>query len=105
MKSAISCAAFLLIVCGAFAALWGWDVWQDRKHTVTVLTESPVFAGGGNELCDVSQLAVVKEGAVFKAKRIRYWKNCATVDVVLADGRKGYFVLGVGHVSVDPPLQ
>ncbi len=96
----------LLLVGGMIAAFWCWDVWQDQRHTVTVVSETPVFAGSGSNACeDASKLTVIKESAVFKAKRIRYWKDCATVDVALRDGRKGYFVLGIGNISVDPPLR
>lgn len=106
MKSLSACVAFLLLVGAVFATFWSYDVWEDRKHTITVREQTPVFAGNGNELCDgASQLVVAEADTMFHAKRIRYWKNCATIDVALTDRRKGYVVLGVGKVSIDPPLQ
>ncbi len=86
-------------------ALWANDVHKDRKHTLTVNSLTPIFAGQGDEDCDGrQQLTAVQPGAIVRVQRIRYWKNCATLDVALSDGRQGYVVLGVGDVSVHPPL-
>jgi len=77
---------------------------QDRKRAVTVDEPAPVFAGSGHG-CDMGQqIAVVQRGAVLSVRRIRYWKDCATLDVNAPDGRLGHFVLGVGAVDVQPPL-
>ena len=43
-------------------------------------------------------------GARLQVRRIRYLKDCAALDVALPDGREGYVVLGIGDVSVKPPL-
>jgi hypothetical protein len=37
-------------------------------------------------------------------QRIRYLKECVTLDVVLGDGRSGYFTLGAGDISIEPPI-
>jgi len=81
---------------------WGWDVHSDRKHTVTVIAKTRVFAGiawcaGDKQFLDVSP------GTHLKVRRIRYWKDCATVNVALPDGREG-FIIYDGSVSVKPPL-
>ena len=87
------------------AAFWAYDLWEDRKHTVETQGITPVFSGHGSESCDsVSKIADVPPGSKFAARRIRYWKDCATVDIVLNDGREAYVVLGVGRTSVNPPL-
>ncbi len=89
-----------------FIGLWANDVRQDRKHSVMVNGPTPIFSGGGDEDCDArNELTKAMQGAEFRVRRIRYWKNCATLDVTIPDGRKGYVVLGVGNVSVNPPLR
>jgi hypothetical protein len=105
MKPLIAFAAFLLVVSGVILAFWSYDVRDDRRHTLSVLAETPVFVGSGGEECEGLQFTVVQKGAKLGVKRIRYWKNCATVDVALADGRKGHIVLGKGNVSITPPLE
>jgi|SRR6266481_3893502 len=98
-------AASLLIVCAVLVLLWLRDVQNDRKHTVNVNGATPVFAGsGGDGGCHGTQLTTVERGAELPVRRIRYLKDCAAIDVALPDGRKGYVVLGVGDVSVNPPL-
>ena len=98
-------AASLLIVCTLLVLLWLRDVRSDRKHTVNVNGATPVFAGdGGDGGCRGTQLTTVERGAELPVRRIRYLKDCAAIDVALPDGRKGYVVLGIGDVSVNPPL-
>ena len=81
------------------------DVRDDRKHVVVVNARTPVFIGSGDEDCDARRrITTVEKGVKLPIERIRYQKNCATLDVLLPDGRKGYVVLGVGDVSVKPPL-
>ena len=95
----------LTIVAIFLLALWLLDVRDDRKHVVVVNARTPVFIGTGDEDCEArGQLTTVEKGVNLPVDRIRYQKNCATVDVLLPDGRKGYVVLGVGDVSVKPPL-
>jgi hypothetical protein len=89
-----------LLVVGA----WSYDVWNDRKHTVVVTSETPIFAGAGDEDCEGTRLTVVQPGATLRVRRIRYWKNCRTVDIVLPDGREGHIASGDGEVSISPPL-
>jgi hypothetical protein len=99
--------ATILVVALVIAVLWVRDVWDDRKHNVQVNSETPVFAGGGGGECDVkllTRLTVAQPGATLRVRRIRYWKNCATVDIALPDGQEGYIVLGQGEVSITPPL-
>ena len=85
-------------------ALWANDVRQDRDHTIAVEAPTPVFAGGGRGCDTYQQIGIVEQGAVVPVRRIRYWKDCATLDVRLADGRVSHLVSGVGHFAVKPPL-
>ena len=95
----------LAIVAIFLLALWLLDVRDDRKHVVVVNARTPVFIGSGDEDCDArGQITTVEKGVKLPIERFRYQKNCATLDVLLPDGRKGYVVLGVGDVSVKPPL-
>ncbi len=100
MKRLAGVLAFALAVCTLVVD----DVRQDRKHVVTIKSQTPIFAGSGDGFCGGQRLTVVQAGAVFPVRRIRYWKNCASVDVVLPDARHGYLVLGEGQVTVSPPL-
>lgn len=95
----------LLVVCAVLLLLWIRDVRNDRKHTVIVKMATPVFAGsGGDNGCHGTRLTTVEAGAKLPVRRIRYLKDCAAIDVVLPGQRTGYVVLGIGDVSVDPPL-
>jgi hypothetical protein len=97
--------ASLLVVSTLLWLLWLRDVRNDRKHTVRVNMPTPVFVGtSGDGGCHGLQLTTIKRGTQLQVQRIRYLKDCAAIDVVLPDGRKGYVVLGVGDVSVNPPL-
>jgi hypothetical protein len=49
-------------------------------------------------------MTTVEPGTKLPVQRIAYQKDCATLDIVLPDGRKGYVVLGIGDVFVDPRL-
>ena len=99
---------FVVVIAGLLTlllALWTNDVRRDRSHSVTVRSATPIFAGSGNDGCDKQpQIATIQPGAVAHVRRIRYWKNCATVDISLPDGRRGYVVPGVGNFSMSPPL-
>ena len=96
----------LLVICAVLVLLWALDVRSDRNHTVSVNMPTPVFVGsGGDNGCgNGAQLTTAERGAKLPVRRIRYLKACAAIDVVLPDGRMGYIVLGVGDVSVNPPL-
>jgi len=83
---------------------WAYDVWNDRKHVLTVKQNTSVFTGKGDESCGGEQLAVIAPGDQVQVRRIRYWKNCATVDVELAGGKKGYIVPSIDNVKITPPL-
>lgn len=105
MRSLLTFVAMTIVVVVVLLfAFWGYDVWNDRKHTLTVLTATPVFVGSGGEDCGGTKLTVVQPETELEVKRIRYWKNCATVNVELPDSRKGYIVPGIGDVSIYPPL-
>jgi hypothetical protein len=98
-------AVGVAIIGALLLALWANDVRKDRKHTARVNSPTPIFVGSGDEDCERrQQLTAVQPGVVLRVQRIRYWKNCATIDVALSDGRKGHIVLGVGDVSMYPPL-
>ena len=95
----------LLIVGLVLSVLFLKDVRNDRKHILTVNAATPVFMGtGGEGGCHGAQIMQIEAGAKLAVRRIRYLKDCATLDVALPDGREGYVVLGVGDVSVNPPL-
>jgi hypothetical protein len=102
----VGAAVWLAIVFTFLLFLWLRDVQNDRKHTVNVNAVTPVFAGnGGDGGCHgTTQLTATQRGAKLPVRRVRYLKDCATVDVALPDGRKGYVVLGIGDVFVTPPL-
>lgn len=87
------------------SVLWLEDIRDDRRHTVIVNASTPVFSGNPESGdCRGKQLTTVEKGLKLRVLRIRYFKDCAAVNIVLPDGRKGYIVLGVGDVSVLPPL-
>jgi hypothetical protein len=96
--------AAVVIITLLIVTLWAHDVWKERRHTVRVESKTPVYAGSGDESCGRSRLIFAEPPATFRVQRIRYWKNCATVDVVVPGGQKGYIVLGDGEVSINPPL-
>jgi hypothetical protein len=101
----VGATASLFIACTLLLVLWLQDVQNDRKHTVSVNAATPVFAGNGSDGgCYGTRLTTVERGAELPVRRIRYLKDCAAIDVALPDGRKGYVVLGIGDVSVNPPL-
>jgi hypothetical protein len=88
---------------GLLLISWGWDAHNDRAHTVTVNSKTPVFAGDG-QCFDGQQLLDLPSGTNLKVRRIRYLKDCATLKVALPDGRQGYIIFGDGGFSVNPPL-
>jgi len=109
MKTLKHVGRLALGVSGSVIALlivgpWARDLWKDRKHILMVKSETPIFAGAGNEYCGGTQLTTAQAGATLRVKRIRYWKNCATLNVVLSDGREGYVVYDSSRVEVRPPL-
>lgn len=91
---------FALVIVGP----WAFDVWKDRKHTLLVKSETPIFAGPGDESCGGTQLTTLQAGTTLRVQRIRYWKNCATLNVVLSDGREGYAVYDGSRIQIRPPL-
>jgi hypothetical protein len=102
----VGAAALVFIVNTLLLLVWLRDVRSDRKHTVNVNAATPVFVGNGSDggCHGTTQLTTVERGFKLPVRRIRYLKDCAVIDVVLTDGRKGYVVLGIGYVSVNPPL-
>jgi hypothetical protein len=109
MKTLFGIFGFAIVVCTLVGSLvlaswWLYDVHQDRKHIVTVESQTPVFAGSGNGSCRGQRVTNVQTGAVLRVRRIRYWKDCATIDVILPDARHGYIILGEGAVTVSPQL-
>ena len=93
------------LLFAVFCLWWLKDVHDDRTHEVVINAPTAVFAGAGeNGGCSGRKLMVVTEGSVLQVRRIHYLKGCATVDVVLPSGEPGYFILGVGDISVEPPL-
>jgi hypothetical protein len=94
----------VLIIAVLIGLLWVRDVQDDRQRTITVKSGTPLFAGSSDASCGGTRITVIEPGAAVRIRRIRYWKNCATIDLVLSDGRNGHIVLGNGDVSVSPPL-
>jgi len=92
-----------LFVGTLIAVCWAYDARQDRNHTMVVTAVTPVFKGY-EENCGGTQTAILQPGAQPQIRRIRYWKNCATVDVVLSNGQEGFIVMGDGDVRINPPL-
>jgi hypothetical protein len=94
------------VLLGAIVlSVWSYDVYRDRKHRLTINSPVPVYAAAGNEACGGTRIAVVEPGTALKIRRIRYWKNCATLDVVLPDGRVGHVVPSASELTIDPPLE
>ena len=92
----------IITIIAAPLIIWGWDVHNDRKHLVTVISTTPVF--GGAAWCHLGQRLVdVPPDIHLEVRRIRYWKDCATLDVALPDGRQGYIISG-DSFSVNPRL-
>ena|SRR6266705_2386228 len=102
---AISIVSPAAAIVGVGLLLWARDVHHDRQHIVIFKADTPVYVGTGEQGgCHGTQLTTVEQGVKLPVQRIRYLKDCATLDVVLPDGRKGYVVLGVGDATVIPPL-
>jgi hypothetical protein len=106
MKKWFKFSGILIGIIGAILfVLWWQDISADRAHTVVVNSPTPVFSGSGSESgCHGSQLTTLSPRTQLRVKRVRYLKDCATLDVDLTDGRKAYFILGVGDIDVNPPL-
>lgn len=105
MKALTALAIILAAAVVSFPAIWwAYDVWQDRTHALSVNENTSAFIGKGDASCGGGQLAVVAPETSVQVRRIRYWKNCATVDVELANGRKGYIVFDSRNVTIAPPL-
>jgi hypothetical protein len=88
---------FLFAVVGLISLVaWANDVRDDRMHTVTSNSLSPVFAGRGSDDCNsTEQLMTVQPGATLPVQRIRFWKDCATLDLTLPGGRTGHIILAL----------
>ncbi len=100
---AISIVSSAAAIVGVGLLLWAMDVHHDRQHIVVFKAATPVYVGTGEQNgCQGTQLTTVEQGVKLPVQRIRYLKDCATLDVVLPDGRKGYVVLGVADASVIP---
>lgn len=96
--------AFGVVLAAPVGLWWGYDVWQDQKHTVSVEQNTPLFAGEGDADCGRSQSTTLAPGSNVRVRRIRYWKDCATINVTLSDGRFGYIVFNSNEVTVNPSL-
>ena len=94
--------AFAAVITSPFALWWAFDVWEDRSHAITVLDNTPLFAGTGDSYCGGTQIATISPGSKPRVRRIRYWKGCATIDVKLSDGRVGYILLNSRNISITP---
>jgi hypothetical protein len=53
MKLSSIVAAFspVLAILIVILAFWGHDVWEDHRHIVSVLGDTPVYVGSGGEAC------------------------------------------------------
>lgn len=70
-----------------------------------MLSDTPIFLGNGDASCGGLQLIVAQQDTKLTVKRIRYWKDCATVDVALPDGQTGHLVFDPRKVKLAPPLE
>jgi hypothetical protein len=72
----VGAAAPLLMVCTLLWLLWLRDVRNDRKHTISVITATPIFAGNGDDGgCHGAQLTTIERGAKLPVRRIWYLKG------------------------------
>jgi hypothetical protein len=106
LRHLVVIASSVLVFLAVIAlALWANDVRKDRTRSVAVEAGTPLFSGNGGN-CDTHQRATtVQQRIILPVRRIRYWKDCATIDVDLQNGESGHFVLGVGNLNVQPPLR
>ena len=104
-RAAVAVTSSLFVLLAVPLLLWANDVRQDRMHTVSVESAAPVFPGKGQNCDTRKQGPTVQRGTTLQVRRIRYWKDCATLDVNMPNGRSGHFVLGVGDLNVQPPLR
>jgi hypothetical protein len=87
---------------GPVLIVWGWDLYSDREHTVTAISETPVFA---EKWCHEGQRSGdLRPGTQLKVRRIRYWKDRGTLKLELPDGGEGYVIADPRDFSIDPPL-
>jgi len=101
----VGAVASVSVVCMLLSLLWLRDVRNDRAHTVNVNGATPIFVGSGSDGgCHGTQFTTIQQGERLPVRRIRYLKGCAVIDVALPNGQQGYVVLGIGDVSVNPPL-
>jgi hypothetical protein len=104
LRFAVGCLYAVLIVGSLALLIWVTDVWRDRRHTIVIESETPIFVGPTDLVCHGTRLSFAEAGATFRVQRIRYYKNCATLDIKLPDGQKGYVTFGEGEFRVLPPL-
>lgn len=103
--TAVAAVGFLVLITAAiFSVWWGYDLWSDRKHNVVITSATPIFTGEGSEACGASRMTNAQPHDAFHVRRIRYWKNCGTIDIELPDGRKGHLVIGECDFAVVPAL-
>jgi hypothetical protein len=99
-------ATLAVMVALGLAVWWAWDVESDRRHVVFVNGPTPVFIGSSIEGCpQIPRQEMEPAGATLHVRRIRFWKDCATIDVTTPNGAKGYVVFGIGNFRVDPKLE
>jgi hypothetical protein len=93
------------IITSVVLGWWQCDVWSDRRHTMLVTSPTPIYAGAGDGqvMCEGGLIVVARPRSSFQIRRIRYWKNCATVDVKLQDGQIGHIAY-LGTISIKSPL-
>jgi hypothetical protein len=82
----VAIVGLLAMVGTLWLVLGANDVRQDRKHAVTMNSPTPIFAESGHDCDTRPQIALGQPGATLRVRRIRYWKDCATLDVTLPDG-------------------
>ena len=100
----VAITGLLMVGVAVILVVWANDVRLDRKQSLIVHSEAPVFEGRGNEYCgDRPTMATIPAGTNLRVQRVRYWKDCATIDVLLPDGRRGNILLG-RDISVSPGL-
>src|SRR5579871_6719587 len=78
-----------LLLTAAAMVLWLNHVRQDWTHAVTINSLTPILKGSGDDCSSSQSIAFERPGTTLRVHRIRYWKDCETIDIRLRDGRSG----------------
>ena len=76
--------------------MFAWDMYLDRQRTIEFEEPTRLLVGASDGQCDESRLqavAIIRPGDKFEVRRVRYWKNCMTVEVRSKDHKLRGFVI------------